>query len=49
MHQPTPNAAPSRGASALVLAAGADDESCALLTSTLGDATVVELALAKLG
>ena len=47
MHQPTPNAAPSGGASAVVLAAGADDESRALLTSTLGDATVVELALAN--
>ena len=47
MHHPTPNAAPSGGASAVVLAAGADDESRALLTSALGDATVVELALAN--
>ncbi|MGP7961500.1 NTP transferase domain-containing protein [Sanguibacter sp. A247] len=47
MHKPTPNAAQSGGATAVVLAAGADAPSRALLTSTLGDSTVVQLALAN--
>ncbi|QIK83747.1 NTP transferase domain-containing protein [Sanguibacter sp. HDW7] len=47
MHKPTPHAAPTGSAAAVVLAAGADAESRALLTSTLGDATVVQLALAN--
>ena len=47
MHQPTTHAAPTGSAAAVVLAAGADPASRALLTSSLGDATVVQLALAN--